>query len=320
MLRPGRRWFSSLWTSPLVGLNGRSLLAMGVLATALFSTGRATAAERSAAVSAVASGRIFTQIVYTTRGGIAQRLDVYLPSGTPPAGGWPVVLAIHGGGWRKFSKEQYGPKVASAMGPAGYAVVAPNYSLSSRFVASWPLNAEQLRDAVWWIGRNAGRYSLDANRIAAMGESAGGHLAAVLGTDPGAATGLPGSPRVRAVVSFYGPTNLLSLSVESPSARPAVRQLLGVEPIFAPEIAQAASPVAQASPGDAPAMLIHGTADWLVPVSQSEALFWALRGSGVDSELILVPGGSHGFGFRVGSLHLQPAVLRFLERSLGPVW
>ncbi len=310
-----RRRVPSVLSSPIEALEGRALLSASPISTRMQAV-MAPAAERAAFFVPSPKGEVIRQIVYTTRAGIAQRLDVYLPAGAPPEGGWPVVLAIHGSGWRKFSKEQYGPKVASALGPVGYAVVAPNYSLSSRFSASWPLNANQLRDAVRWIGENAETYSLDAGRIAAMGESAGGHLAAVLGTDPGPAARRPNAPRVRAFVSFYGPTDLLALSMESPSARPAVRQLLGVEPFFSPGQALDASPVAQASAGDAAALLIHGTADWLVPASQSEALDRALRQSGVDSELVLVPGASHGFGFRVGSRPLLPTILRFLERSL----
>lgn len=315
MSRTRRR--HSRTVSPRVeSLEGRALLSGSLSSFTADQAEVAPSYHRGKLRAPMARGQVFSQIVYTTREGVAQRLDVYLPAGAPPEGGWPVVLAIHGGGWRKFSKEQYGPKVASALGPAGYAVVAPNYSLSSRFASSWPLNAEQLRDAVSWIGVNAETYSLDSNRIAAMGESAGGHLAAVLGTDPGRGAGTRESPRVRAVVSFYGPTDLLSLSLESPAARPAVRQLLGVEPIFSPRRARAASPLAHASAGDAAALLIHGTADWLVPYSQSEALHEALLRSGVDSELVQVPGGSHGFGFRVGSRSLLPTVLNFLERSL----
>jgi acetyl esterase/lipase len=311
-MSPPRRGFCFRPSDRIESLEGRALLA--TVAPPAFERPPAGPPAEVAVPPVATLGRKFTQVVYTTRGGVPQRLDVYLPAGAPPAGGWPVVLAIHGGGWRRFSKEQYGPKVAAAMVPAGFAVVAPNYTLANQRAASWPLNADQLRDAVRWVARAAGTYGLDPSRIAAMGESAGGHLAAVLGTDPRTA---PGGPRVRAVVSFFGPTDLEALALDSPTARPAVRGLLGIDPAADPRLARAASPVALASRGDAPALLIHGMADGLVPPEQSEALAAALGRVGVEARVILVPGATHGFGFGVGGRDLRPDVLAFLARALG---
>ena len=62
-------------------------------------------------------------ITYTEANGQVEQLDVYVPVGTPPVGGWPVILAIHGGGWRKQNKDDYGPRIALAFVPHGYAVV-----------------------------------------------------------------------------------------------------------------------------------------------------------------------------------------------------
>src|SRR5262249_21353771 len=157
-------------------------------------------------------------------------------------GGWPVLLAIHGGGWRQFSKDEYGPRIAMMFLPKGIAVVAMNYTLSAPGAPSWPSNFLDVRNAVRWTRSSAAQFGLDPNRFAAMGESAGGHLAALLGTDPdgpltsgaaGAGLGVSSSPvsaRVQAVVDFYGPTSLAALESRSPLAAPAVVQFLGGTP------------------------------------------------------------------------------------------
>ena len=109
-----------------------------------------------------------------------------------PAGGWPVIVAIHGGGWRRFNKQEYGPRVASAFVPNGYVVVAPNYLLSARNRPSWPINFQDVQSAVLWVKANASRYGIDPTRVVAMGESAGANLANLLGTESGAAPAASG--------------------------------------------------------------------------------------------------------------------------------
>lgn len=273
--------------------------------------GAARPRREAAAPAGALSAR---NIVYTTRDGAPMKLDVYVPRGEAPGGGWPVVMAIHGGGWRRFSKDDYGRAVAGALNGKGYAVVAPNYSLSAPGRPSWPLNFQQLQDALRWVAGSGRAYSLDAGRIAAMGESAGGHLAALLGTRPADSS----VPRVRAVVDFYGPVDLEKIPIESPSADIAVRQFLGTS--FDQDRAryEDASPVHWVSPASAPALIVQGTNDWLVPVSQSETLAAALGRAGVNHRLVLVPGGNHGFRFSAGRMNLVPIVADFLARELAP--
>jgi acetyl esterase/lipase len=252
--------------------------------------------------------------VYTTRGGSPVKLDVYLPRGTAPGGGWPVVLAIHGGGWRKFSKEGYGRDMARALTAEGFAVVAPNYALAAPGRPTWPLNFQQLQDAVRWVRAQAPAFGFDPGRVAAMGESAGGHLAALLGTYPDAA-GLPPA-RVDAVVDFYGPVDLPRLPTDSPTADIAARQFLGTTFDADPARYRAASPVQWVDPHSAPMLILQGTADRLVPVSQSESLADALGRAGVARQLVIVPGGLHGFRFASGGMNLLPTVVGFLNTHL----
>lgn len=249
---------------------------------------------------------------YRSDNGSLERLDVYLPSGQAPAGGWPVVMAIHGGGWRRFSKEGYGRRM-SLLAEHGFAVVAPNYTLTRRGVASWPANLEDLRGAVRWIRESAPFYGFDPERIAAAGESAGGHLALLLGTMP--ETTLPGRPsaRISAVIDFFGPTDLARLDSESPSAAPAIRGLLGTQQFGDPSLYDAASPMTYVGPTSRPVLIIHGDRDSVVPISQAVHLDEALSRFGVPHQFIRIPGARHGFGFGLRGANLIGEVVDFLN-------
>ncbi|RUL89771.1 alpha/beta hydrolase [Tautonia sociabilis] len=261
-----------------------------------------------------ADGPVLRDLVYRTDGDRPERLDVYLPAGSPPAGGWPVVLAIHGGGWRRFSRERYGPKV-EPLRAFGYAVVAPNYTLSAPGRPSWPENLDDVKEAVRWVRRNASQFGFDAGRIAAIGESAGGHLAALLGTspdDPGP-DGL--SSRVDAVIDFFGPADLAALVSDSRGG-PAAVQMLGGLPEAIPSRYEEASPVFLASADDAPTLIVHGSADPVVNPRQSQLLADALRREGVPTQLVILPRAGHGFGpFQPGT-GISEQVLQFLATFL----
>ena len=278
-------------------------------------TGPALRAAWTRPGSASLGTKSLSNVAYATRNGQSMRLDVYLPRGQAPAGGWPVILAIHGGGWRKFSKDQYGPKVAPALLSQGFAVVAPNYSLASPGRPSWPFAMDDLRGSVRWIRENSARYKLDGDRIAAMGESAGGHLAALLGSAPDDLATKGISSKVQAVVSFYGPTDLTSMVVDNTSGGWAVQQFVGSHPGFNPRRYQDASPLDQVTADDAPMMLIHGTADSIVPTVQSIDMDRALKAVGIPSKLVVLPGAQHGFGFTVNGRALLPEIIAFLKSS-----
>ena len=181
---------------------------------------------------------VYRNITYTEAFGQPEQLDVYVPKGIPPTGGWPVIVAIHGGGWRRLDKREYGPRIASAFVPNGYVVVAPNYPLSSPGNPTWPINLEDLQTAVRWVRLNAGTFHIDAGRIVAMGESAGANLADLLGTGSTFAgtAGSGDSAAVEAVVSFSAPTDLAALYASSPQAGKAVAQFLGGPPRPCPAV------------------------------------------------------------------------------------
>ena len=105
--------------------------------------------------------------------GQSQLLDVYLPSTPAPAGGYPVMIAIHGGGWRSLDKGEFGQRTANAFTPEGYAVVAPDYLLSAPGKPTWPENFEDVQAAVRWVRSHAGALHFNPDEIVAEGESAG---------------------------------------------------------------------------------------------------------------------------------------------------
>ncbi len=253
-------------------------------------------------------------ISFPTVDGQSQLLDVYLPTGPAPSGGWPVLIALHGGGWRRFSKDKYGPRIASAFVPEGYAVVAPNYVLSAPGQPSWPVNFEDVEAAVRWVRIEAAALDIDPDRVAAIGESAGANLAALLGT-PEAGDDSGGiSSQVDAVIAFSTPTDLTSLYQESRGGGLAAEQFLGGTPAQVPGSYVGASPIDHVSAADAPMFLVHGLQDPLIPVSQSEAMAAALASAGVRHELILVNGG-HGLDFPEHYANLLPQILEFLSAT-----
>ena len=127
-----------------------------------------------------------SSVTYPTPAGPGERLNVYVPPGPAPAGGRPVIIAIHGGGWRRLGKAGYGDRIASIFVPQGYVVVAPNYALSTPRHAELAVEPGRrpIRRGLGAV-RTRATLGIDPNRVAAMGESAGGNLAELLGTDPG---------------------------------------------------------------------------------------------------------------------------------------
>lgn len=266
-------------------------------------------------------------IVYRSIAGREVRLDVYLPTAPGPRVGRPAVVAIHGGGWRGGSKRDLKP-MAIQLAERGYVVVAIDYLLSRPGRPSWPTNFEDTQEAIRWVRRHAADYGINSGQIAALGVSAGGHLAALLGTHPDSPvdpdahdrshTQASGSlsdvsARVQAVVDFYGPADLAApqSSLTLPST-PVSLLIGGTFEDMAGRL-EAASPVTHVSSDDPPMLLIHGRDDRLVPLDQSRAFASRLDKAGVVHRLIEVDDAAHGFGFHVPNRNLLPEILAFLD-------
>ncbi len=259
--------------------------------------------------------RAYTDIIYRRApDGRRCRLDLYLPgAGLAPRDGRPAVVAIHGGGWRGGTKNTYGREVAR-LARLGYVVASVEYVLSEPGRPTWPDNLDDVREAVRWVRGHAGDYGIDPGRIAALGSSAGGHLAELLGTQ---ARGDEPETRVQAVVNLYGPSDLASL-FKSPGAVMPLRMYLGRNPQEIPDRYRDASPITHASGRSAPTLIIHGEADMLVPVAQSRAMAARLNEAGVPSRVIVVPRAGHAFGLTVMGRDLVPEIAEFLESAWPP--
>ncbi len=226
-----------------------------------------------------------------------------------------MIVAIHGGGWRRLNKDGYGLRVASAFVRQGYAVVAPDYVLSAPGNPTWPVNFEDVQAAVRWVRQDSGQFDFNTNQIVAMGESAGANLAALLGvysTQDSTVNGVSAS--VAAVVAVSTPTDLTTLYNESRGGGLAASQFLGGPPAAEAANYIAASPVDHVSPGDPPMFLIHGRQDPLIPVNQTLELAATLDAAGVRNQVMLVNGG-HRLDFPAQYSNLVPDVLEFLSTT-----
>lgn len=238
-------------------------------------------------------------------------LDLYRPARDPqhPA---PVVVFLHGGGWRVGRRDRFGPAFAGwRVGPfdrlvrAGFAVASLDYRLSGEAV--FPAQLHDGKAALRWLRAHAGELGLDAGRVVLWGESAGGHLAALLALTDGRPewegdVGEPGpGVTVAGVVDWYGPADLRTMqrqsrpdAVSAPDAVDSREALLIGAPVpQAAERAAAASPVSHVSAAAPPFLLAHGTADRFVPSGQSEQLAAALRAHGCRVSLRLVDDADH---------------------------
>jgi len=254
-------------------------------------------------------------VVYGVVTGEPLVLDVYRPlsRGEPQ----PAVVLIHGGGmWTGSRAHMEHP--AQQLARAGYVAFSVDYRLVDAAAGRhrWPAQLDDVQRAVRWVRAHAVDYGIDPMRVAAYGWSAGGQLAALLGTrDTRDATApLASYPsRVSCVVDLAGDVDLAAYT--QPPALHEVVALLGGTPQEAPERYRDASPLSWIDGRATPFLVVHGEQDDVVPIEQSRRLVAALHAAGVEVRYVeLASTGHDGLTWaRVG-----PAVLAFLDRHLRP--
>ena len=297
------------------------LAAVGMLALNLIAQERRSASTALGRTPAVPEGAVAHQdLAYVADGHERHRLDLYLPK---EGKNLPLIINIHGGAFRMGSKEAGVPLEYLAR---GYAVASINYRLSQH--AIFPAQIEDCKAAVRWLRAHAAEYRLDPNRFAAWGSSAGGHLAAMLGTtgdtkqfDVGA--NLDQSSRVQAVVDYFGPTDFLQMDghrppngmVHDPANSPE-SELIGGAIQENKEKTEKANPITYITKNAPPFLICHGDSDPLVPHHQSELLEAALKAAGVPVTFYTVKRAGHG-GFR--DPKVPELTEEFLARHLKPV-
>lgn len=255
-------------------------------------------------------------VVYGTAGGVDLKLDLYFPR---TAGPWPLVVAVHGGGWSEGDKAGFALPAARRR----YLLASINYRLHPAF--RFPAMIEDVALAIRFLRSRATEYHLDPERVALLGHSAGGHLCALAGLldgaagwDVGAHAGLPST--VKAVVALAAPTDLCR-RFPDPGAE-------GLRfSVFGESQWEAASPARRVGASSPAFLIVHGDRDAVVPVEHAHALHDALRAKGRPSRLVVVRGAGHGFAPVGGGILARPLaavnllrvtrhVLRFLDHHL----
>ena len=255
--------------------------------------------------------RVVPNMTYHTANNRDSKVDLYLPRGTE--GPTPVLIYIHGGGWRGGSKEGSVLRLLPWL-EKGWAVVNVQYRLAAVSLA--PAAVEDCLCALRWVIGNAEDYNIDASRIVVTGNSAGGHLALTTGMIP-ASAGLdrecpgPETLSVAAVINWYGITDVGDL-LDGPNMKTyAVTWMGSMSDRF--EIAERVSPLTYVRAGLPPILTIHGDADPVVPHQHATRLHEALAAAGVSNELHVVPGGGHGGFDREETVAIFETIDRFLQ-------
>jgi acetyl esterase/lipase len=251
---------------------------------------------------------VYRDLVYVPGGNKRQSLDLFVPGrGDEPL---PLIVWIHGGGW-KYGSKNFCPVLSWTK--KGYVVASINYRLSQD--AKFPAQIEDCEAAVGWLREHAEKYHIDRDRVVAWGASAGGHLASLVGTawdvtewEQGHEKG---SSRVEAVIDWYGRSDLTPVSTNPAFAHSPSAFLLGGSGNDVARLAKEASPIFYASRDDPPFLIMHGDRDNVVPLRQSQALAEALKKVGVKVKLLVLKGLGHG-----GRQFLAPEQVEVIDKFL----
>jgi acetyl esterase/lipase len=266
-------------------------------------------------------------IAYVTRGTTSLKLDLAAPKDGGP---YPAVILLHGGAWTvgdrsdlsRPGKDKSGartPSVIEQIATHGYVVASVSYRLAPK--SKFPAQLADVRTAIRFLRANAKTYSIDPEQFAVGGFSAGGHLALLAGlADKSPEFDGPDLPeqssKVKCVLSYFGPTDLSLYAASEGLEEAYMFPLLGKECRTDAEIYRRASPIQHVSRDDPPVMMIHGTADLIVPIIHSERLLEKLQANGVTAELITMKGEGHGAWRPSVSAKSTREAIRFLDHHL----
>ncbi|MBC7925116.1 MAG: alpha/beta hydrolase [Bryobacteraceae bacterium] len=231
-----------------------------------------------------ADAALLRDVEYGRAGDVSLRMDGESPDGTGP---FPAVILVHGGGWMRGDRTQSVQPLFTPLLESGFAWFSISYRLVTDFMQVGTAVAD-VKAAVQHLRKFAARYNVDPDRIAVIGESAGGHLASMAALEEPAL--------VAAVVAFYAPTDLCALVRSSANVPEQIREALRnsvLGPLLESHLSSL-SPVDRVSQDAPPFLLIHGTADNVVPYTQSVEMQKRMTAAGTACELVTVSGGGHG--------------------------
>jgi acetyl esterase/lipase len=270
-------------------------------------------------------------IAYTTAGRETLRLDLALPK-TP--GPHPLVVCLHGGAWKygdrtelsrapldpDLNRMSNGLSMIEGLAARGFAAATVDYRNVPKYTFPAPL--EDCKTAVRFLRAKAKEYDLDGTRVAALGFSAGGHLAALLGLTDSAA-GFDGtayadqSSKVNCVVDLFGPTDLSLYYGNEGINKGFMVPLLGAKAKDGTELHKKASPLTYVTKDAPPFLVIHGNADFIVPIIHSERLVAKLKENGTPCEFVTVNWKGHGWS-GAAARQTTETVTKFLREQLHP--
>ncbi len=246
-------------------------------------------------------------IVFGKGGDVELKLDLARPpKGDGP---FPLVVCIHGGAWQ-FGNRTAHHRTIRLLADHGYVAATVQYRLSPKY--QFPAQVEDVKCAVRFLRANAKKYAIDPEHVAALGDSAGGHLSLLLGVmDSGDGLegkgGNAGQPsKVQAVVNYYGPTDLSTWAATrlgdqmlkagtGKDGDTLLKDFVGTAD-RKDSIMKKASPLTYIDAKDAAVLTLHGTTDQLVAVEQAKKLHAALKKAGVSERLEVLEGAGHGWG------------------------
>jgi acetyl esterase/lipase len=248
--------------------------------------------------------------------GRAEKLDLYLPAEEPkPGEKRPGIVIIHGGGWTggdKGAKREI--NIGTTLASHGYVCISINYALASEGHPTWPGNLLDCKRAVRWLRKNAEKYHVDPDHIGVIGGSAGGHLTAMLavtgpedGFEPDEDSSIP--TRVQAAVPMY-PGRAAGMDRDHVMFLGKLSEM--------PDVYRAAAPINHVNKGDAPMLILHGTADTTTPLSGSQRFAEKLQEAGVEHQLVIVEGAPHSFDLQPTQRDLRALVVGFFDKHLKP--
>lgn len=230
---------------------------------------------------------VSSNIVFATVAKIPLRAIVYRPA---VPGVYPIIVQIYGGAWQRGTPDDY-TEFARFFAARGYVVFAIDYRHAPQF--RFPELVADVRTALAWVRKSSAKFGGDSSRIALVGRSAGGHLALLAAYDST-------MPRVKAVVAFYAPVNLVESYRNPPSPDPlhirdVETKLIGapLESAVAPY--ERASPINAVRPGLPPTLIFNGKRDNVVEERFGAMLHDKLRANGDTSIYIMIPWADHAF-------------------------
>lgn len=275
-------------------------------------------------------------VEFASPDGKTLRLDVYQPydsvqrephTDSTPRPLSPAVIVIHGGSWSSGEKSDF-ESYDRWLATGGRVIFDVEYRLADG-TQRFPTQVMDIKCAIGWVKSHAAQYHVDPERIALLGRSAGGQLALLAAYTPNDPTLRPVScdakdTSVRAVISFYGPTDL-AWDYAHPGrpdvidTRHVLENYLGGSPASAPQIYATASPAEHVGAQSPPTLFLHGGHDQLVRPENVERIIPKLAAAGVEVTYVYLPWANHGFDYNFDGWNSQIAqaeISKFLDRHL----